>query len=75
MADGMARDLERRGEAAGKRCTWSTLAISVLVAVALSVTATLLLGGGLWLPGAGAPGGCRGGAVAGCPGAAGGQSR
>lgn len=47
-----------------KTWTWKSLAICVLAAVALSVTTTLLLGGGLRHRGAAA---CGGWAMATCP--------
>jgi hypothetical protein len=67
----VARPLEvaARRPLGEKTFTWRAMAISVLVAVALSVTATVLLGGGFRFPGAGAPGGCGEGAIAHCPGA------
>lgn len=55
-----------------KTCSWRTLAISVIVAVALSVTATLLLGGGWRFHGAG---GCGGWAMSHCPGPGGEKAR
>lgn len=41
--------------------TWRALAISILVAVVLSVTATLLLGGSFRFTGAAVTGGCGAG--------------
>ncbi|MDA8122843.1 MAG: hypothetical protein M0Z38_09795 [Deltaproteobacteria bacterium] len=41
-----------------KGTTWRTWVISVIVAVILSVTATLLLGGSFGLSGGGVSGGC-----------------
>lgn len=61
-----------RPPADAKSCSWRTLAISVFVAVALSVTATLLLGGGWRFPGAG---GCGGWAMSHCPGPGGERAR
>jgi len=46
--------------------TWRVLVISIIVAIVLSVTATLLLGGSFRLPGAGASGGCGPGSAC-CP--------
>lgn len=38
--------------------TWRAWVISIIVAIVLSVTATLLLGGSFRVPGAGVSGGC-----------------
>ena len=68
--DPVDNSLEAAGRPAAdvRTFTWRTLAISVLVAVALSVTATVLLGGGLRFPHARASGGCGGAGIANCPG-------
>lgn len=47
-----------REETMDKGTTWRTWVISVIVAVILSVTATLLLGGSFGLSGGGVSGGC-----------------
>lgn len=59
-----------RKPAAGSCYSWRTLVISVVVAVVLSVTAALLLGGALQFPcrGIGATGERGAGAVAHCAG-------
>ena len=41
--------------------TWRAWVVSIIVAIVLSVTATLLLGGSFRLPGAGVSGGCGSG--------------
>ena len=58
-----------------KTFTWRTLVICVVVAVGLSVTATLLLGGGHRFPGAGAWTGCGAGAITPCSGEPGAKAR
>lgn len=67
---GVERGGSGRVSAGCPRLSWSTFAICVIVAVVLSVMATLLLGGSFRLPapGAGAPGGCGRGTIARGPG-------
>lgn len=51
----------------GRRApSWRTWVVSIIVAIVLSVTATLLLGGSFRLPGAGVSGGCGSGSDC-CP--------
>jgi hypothetical protein len=50
-----------REESMEKGPTWRAWVISVIVAVILSVTATLLLGGSFHLTGGNVPGGCGAG--------------
>jgi hypothetical protein len=66
-AESLSRDGRGPEETGGRKAPgWRAWVISVIVAVILSVTATLLLGGSFRLPGAGVSGGCGPGGVC-CP--------